>query len=51
MSSDARIYLTGELGVRAGDGSLIHTGREDFQVKIRGFRIDVSEVEIALRGG
>ena len=46
---DARIYLTGDLGVREPDGCLIHVGREDFQVKIRGFRIDVAEVEIALR--
>lgn len=47
--SNARIYLTGDLGVREPDGCLIHVGREDFQVKIRGFRIDVAEVEIALR--
>jgi len=47
--SDARIYLTGDLGVRGPDGCLFHVGREDFQVKIRGFRIDVSEIEIALR--
>ena len=49
MGSDARIYLTGDLGVRAGDGSLIHIGRQDFQVKIRGFRIDITEIELALR--
>ena len=47
--SDARIYLTGDLGVREPDGCLIHVGREDFQVKLRGFRIDVTEVEVALR--
>ena len=47
--SDARIYLTGDLGVRRADGCLIHIGREDFQVKIRGFRIDVTEIEIVLR--
>ena len=47
--SNARIYLTGDLGVREPDGCLIHVGREDFQVKIRGFRIDVAEVEVALR--
>jgi len=49
MGSDARIYLTGDLGVRAKDGSLIHIGRQDFQVKIRGFRIDITEIELALR--
>jgi amino acid adenylation domain-containing protein len=48
MGSDARIYLTGDLGVRGRDGCLRHVGREDFQVKVRGFRIDVSEIEIAL---
>ena len=47
--TDARIYLTGDLGVRRADGCLVHVGREDFQVKIRGFRIDVAEIEIALR--
>jgi len=45
----ARIYLTGDLGLRRADGCLVHVGREDFQVKIRGFRIDVAEVEISLR--
>jgi amino acid adenylation domain-containing protein len=47
--SDARIYLTGDLGVKGRDGCLFHVGREDFQVKIRGFRVDVSEIELALR--
>lgn len=46
---DARTYLTGDFGVRAPDGRLIHVGRRDFQVKVRGFRIDVSEIENALR--
>jgi amino acid adenylation domain-containing protein len=45
----ARIYLTGDVGVRKADGRLVHVGRKDFLVKIRGFRIDVGEVEIALR--
>lgn len=50
-SSDERfrIYHTGDLGMRAENGCLIHVGREDFQVKIRGFRIEVSEIEVALR--
>jgi amino acid adenylation domain-containing protein len=47
---EARIYLTGDFGQRAPDGSLVHLGRQDFQVKIRGYRVDVSEVENALRG-
>ena len=47
--SDARTYLTGDLGVRMPDGCLMHVGRRDFQVKIRGYRIDVAEIENALR--
>jgi len=43
-----RIYLTGDLGARAPDGTLLHVGRKDFQVKIRGFRVDVTEIENAL---
>ena len=46
--SGERIYLTGDLGTRAPDGTLIHVGRKDFQVKIRGFRVDVTEIENAL---
>jgi amino acid adenylation domain-containing protein len=47
--SDARIYRTGDLGMRTPDGTLVHVGRKDFQAKIRGFRVDVVEVENALR--
>lgn len=47
--SDARTYLTGDLGMRTPDGVLVHVGRRDFQVKVRGYRIDVAEVENALR--
>ena len=49
QGGDARIYLTGDLGMRTPDGHLIHVGRKDFQTKIRGFRVDVGEVENALR--
>ena len=49
MGTDARIYLTGDLGMKGRDGCLVHIGRKDFQVKIRGFRVDISEVELALR--
>lgn len=47
--SDARTYLTGDLGMRNRDGLLVHVGRRDFQVKVRGYRIDVAEIENALR--
>jgi acyl carrier protein len=47
--TSARIYLTGDVGLRRADGRLAHVGRKDFLVKIRGFRIDVGEAEVALR--
>lgn len=45
---DKKIYLTGDLGRKLPDGSLIHEGRKDFQVKIRGYRIEIDEIEKAL---
>ena len=50
LGGDARIYHTGDLGIRAPNGALTHVGRDDFQMKIRGFRIDAAEIEAALRG-
>ena len=46
--SEARIYLTGDVGRLDADGCLYHLGRKDFQVKIRGHRIEALEVEQAL---
>jgi amino acid adenylation domain-containing protein len=46
---DARVYLTGDLGKRTPEGTLIHVGRKDLQTKIRGFRVDVLEIENVLR--
>ncbi|MEZ4593225.1 MAG: amino acid adenylation domain-containing protein [Chloroflexota bacterium] len=46
--SDARLYLTGDLGRILADGRLIHMGREDAQVKIRGHRVELAEIEQTL---
>ena len=43
-----RIYATGDLARRLGDGSIELLGRADFQVKIRGYRIELAEIEAAL---
>ena len=45
-----RVYFTGDLGMMAPDGCLVHMGRKDFQVKIRGHRVEVGETEVALLG-
>ncbi|WP_157937739.1 non-ribosomal peptide synthetase, partial [Oceaniglobus roseus] len=44
-----RLYMTGDLAVRAADGSLAVLGRRDGQVKLRGFRIELGEIEARLR--
>jgi len=43
--SDARIYLTGDLGKILPDGFVVHMGRKDFMVKIRGYRVEPGEIE------
>jgi D-alanine--poly(phosphoribitol) ligase subunit 1 len=42
-----RVYRTGDLGVRDGDGVLHFRGRNDHQVKISGYRIEMTEIELA----
>ena len=45
---DARLYKTGDLARRRGDGAAEFLGRTDFQVKLRGFRVELGEIEAAL---
>ncbi|MCH1883547.1 non-ribosomal peptide synthetase [Agrococcus sp. ARC_14] len=43
-----RMYRTGDIVRRAGDGSLEFLRRDDDQVKLRGYRIELGDVERAL---
>ena len=45
---DRRIYRTGDLGRRRGDGAIEYLGRRDGMAKLRGQRVEPAEVEAAL---
>ncbi|MDY7093378.1 MAG: amino acid adenylation domain-containing protein [Acidobacteriota bacterium] len=46
----ARLYLTGDLGLRRRDGAVVFLRRRDQQIKVRGQRLEPGEVENALLG-
>jgi amino acid adenylation domain-containing protein len=43
-NSPARIYRTGDRGIRCADGEIQFLGRTDRQVKIRGQRVELDEI-------
>jgi len=45
---DLMIYLSGDVAMDPGNGSIEFFGRVDNQVKIRGFRVELGEVEATL---
>ena len=45
-----RVFRTGDLVRRDGNGSLHHVGRVDNQIKLRGVRIELEEIERTLLG-
>jgi amino acid adenylation domain-containing protein len=48
VSSESRLYRSGDRAVREPGGDLLYLGRLDDQIKVAGFRIDPTEIEACL---
>jgi amino acid adenylation domain-containing protein len=44
-----RVYKTGDLVQRDGEGNFLFLGRKDHMIKSRGYRIEIGEIEAVLR--
>lgn len=49
-SADGIMYLTGDFGRLAADGTFEFLGRRDDQVKLRGYRIELGDIEFNATG-
>lgn len=47
---ESRLYHTGDMVRKKGDGNMEYIGRIDSQVKIRGYRVELGEIEGAILG-
>jgi amino acid adenylation domain-containing protein len=48
ISSEDKVYRTGDLAYWLPDGNIVFKGRMDNQIKLRGYRIEMDEVEHVL---
>lgn len=48
ITGNGRVYLSGDLGKRMPNGTIVYIGRNDTQLKLNGYRIETGEIEAVL---